>query len=242
LTPSRILITGASSGIGQAVAKRLAETGQALILHGRNEARLEQTRALLAGKNHVIWPFDLTRPEEIEAGLGALLEHQGRAVHGFVHSAGVAMVRPLRLFTPADAAALMAVNYSAALEVTRILALKKWCRDSLRAVVYISSIASRQAPQGFGPYAASKAALEALTRSLALELAPAIRVNCIRPGPLATPGNAAIREAGGGGLAVPPLGKGETEDIAAAVAFLFSKDARWITGQTLTVDGGQSLI
>ena len=239
--PPRILVTGASSGIGRAIAIRLAAEEHALILHGRDKERLEETQSLLAGGMHLSWEYDLKNVEEIENSLGSLLGRGQIALSGIVHCAGIVDARPFRLFRPAEVASLMNVNFAAALEITRVASLKKYCGTALRSVVFISSIAAARSPRGFGPYAASKAALEAMVRSLALEYAPSIRFNFIRPGPIATPGNLQLRQVGSATTVLPPLGEGEPDNIAAAVSFLLS-DSCWMTGQGITVDGGQMLL
>ena len=239
------LVTGASSGIGRSAAIRLSAQRN-LILHGRDQQRLEETRALCqdSGK-HAIWPCDLKFPGQLADSFTPLLAGQGRAVESFVHCAGMVTVLPARSVDYAAAQETMNVNYFSAVEIIRLLLSKKVNGPRrLGNIVFISSIWSRFGARGHSAYCASKAALDGLMRALAVELAPAIRVNSILPGAIQT--SMAVE-----GFADPeivarlqedyPMGLGATGDIADAIDFILSPKARWLTGQQIVIDGGRTV-
>jgi NAD(P)-dependent dehydrogenase (short-subunit alcohol dehydrogenase family) len=235
------LITGASSGIGRAIAVRLS-ADRPLILHGRDFPRLEQSRLLCAApERHVLWPLDLQDVSSITASLTSLLTD--RRVTAFVHCAGAVTVLPMRSTDHKVAQALMNVNFFSAVEIVNVL-LKKAINDRhLASIIFISSIFSRFGAKGHAAYCASKAALDGLMRALAVELAPAIRVNSILPGAMQT-------NMSQDGFSDPeiveklkrdyPMGIGEPTDIADAVEFVLSSKSRWLTGQQIAVDGGRT--
>lgn len=238
------LITGASSGAGREIAIHLSRTRR-LLLQGRDAARLAQTRERCERPDeHVLWTQDLEDTSAIAEPLAALIAAQQLAVEGYVHCAGTLKIAPLRLIEPREAAAMMAVNCLSAAEITRVLTGKKANDRRLQGVVFISSTASQFGAKGFNVYCASKGALDALMRALAVELAPAVRVNSVLPGAVRTPmtedmlADAELRERM---AAEYPLGLGEPRDIATAVEYLLSDGARWITGQQLVVDGGRTI-
>lgn len=238
------LVTGASSGIGRETAIRLSRLGPVL-LHGRDRARLEETRALCVdSERHRLWLHDLADVDSIEKSLVQSLMGQGLQVASFVHCAGVLQVGPLRLLDRAAIDRTMNVNFLSAVEVTRLLVRKKVNEKALRGIVFVSSTASQFGAKGFGIYCASKSALDGYMRALAVELAPAVRVNAVLPGAVRT----AMTEHMFQDPDVVermcrdyPLGVGEQSDIASAVEFLLSDQARWITGQQLVVDGGRTV-
>jgi NAD(P)-dependent dehydrogenase (short-subunit alcohol dehydrogenase family) len=236
------LITGASSGIGRATAVRLSAE-RALILHGRNRERLEETRLLsTAPERHVIWCLDLNDVSSIAASLTALLAE--RTVDAFVHCAGGVAVLPVRGTDHKVAQTMMDVNFLSAVEIVNVLLKKKINRSQLANIVFISSIFSRFGARGHSAYCASKAALDGWMRALAVELAPAIRVNSILPGAMKT---GMSQDAFADPEIVEkfrrdyPMGIGDPSDIANAVEFLLSSNARWLTGQQITVDGGRTV-
>jgi len=238
------LITGASSGIGRETSIRLSVSRQ-LILHGRDAARLEETRRLCNNpERHVFWNLELREVDHIEDSLTKLLEQNQLAVEGFVHCAGTLKLLPVRSVERAVVRETMDVNFSSAVEIVRLLIRRKVNEKHLRGIVFVSSTASQFGARGFNVYCASKGALDAFMRALAVELAPGVRVNSVLPG--------AVRTAMTEGMfndaetlkrfqSEYPLGLGETSDIASAVEFLLSEKARWITGQQLVVDGGRTV-
>jgi NAD(P)-dependent dehydrogenase (short-subunit alcohol dehydrogenase family) len=241
MSPPCTLLTGASSDIGRELALHLAP-GRRLILGGRDRERLEAVRqACPEPSTHRIWHQDLEQADQLEASLGDLLRREDLQVEHFVHGAGRLEVAPLRLLDPARISALFQVNLFAAMEITRHLSRRRFNGDSLRSVLFISSIAARVGTPGFSAYAASKGALGALCRSLAVELAPSVRVNCVLPGGILTRGTAALLQDPETRDGRSLLGPGQAGDVAGVAAFLVSEEARWITGQEFVVDGGSSI-
>ena len=235
------LLTGASSGIGAAIARRLG-SDRALIVSGRNAETIREAADLREDGPHLVWPYDLRDVDGVHASLGGFLEQRQAAVDCFVHCAGVVKVLPTRLTEPAIVQEVMNVNVLSALQILRTL-LKKANRGALANVVFISSTYSIRGVKGQALYAASKGALDAMMLSLAVELAPAVRVNSVLPGGVRTPMSQRAFD--------DPrhlekmkqeylLRLGEVDDIVNAVEFLLSAKAGWITGQKIVVDGGQT--
>lgn len=238
------LITGSSSGIGREIAKGLSRDRR-LILNGRDEKRLDETRqACSSPEHHLVWPQALDRVADIQQSLNEFLTRHQVRVSNYVHCAGALKVLPLRSIEIDLALEVLHTNFTSAFALMHVLVKKKVNDQKLRSVVFISSIASQFGAKGFSIYAASKGALDALMKSLAVELAPDVRVNSVLPGAIRTEMTRSI-------FAKPeveerfrrdyPLGVGEADDIVHIVEFLLSERARWITGQQVIVDGGRTV-
>ncbi|TFI59887.1 SDR family oxidoreductase [Sphingomonas parva] len=238
-----VLITGASSGIGREMAVALS-TEYPLILGGRDADRLELTRqACHAPERHLCWARDLADIGTLGGALSGFLQEHGASVSGFVHCAAMLKVLPLRSIGITHAQDVMNTNVLAALEIARVLTRKNVNRKALNGIVFISSIASQFGAKGFTAYCASKAGLDGLMKALAVELAPEVRVNSVLPGSVRTPMTQAMYDDAELAERLTrdyPLGVGFPSDINAAVAWLLSDQARWITGHQLVVDGGRS--
>ena len=238
------LITGASSGIGKSIAVVLSQNHH-LVLHGRDLNRLNETRNLCTNPDqHLLWPMDLAEPGQLQTALSEFLLKQRMAIAGFVHCAGALKILPMRQMELALAREIMSVNFYSAAEIIRLLLKRSLNHHQLRNIVFVSSTASKFGAKGFNLYCASKGALDALMRALAVELAPEIRVNSVLPGGVRTDMTEAMYNDPQlvDRLRVSyPLGLGQPSDIAAAVEFLISDKARWITGQQLIVDGGRTV-
>jgi NAD(P)-dependent dehydrogenase (short-subunit alcohol dehydrogenase family) len=238
-----LLITGASSGIGREMAVQMSAAWP-LILHGRDAARLEQTRQACAEPaRHLVWQHDLADVDGLAASLAGVIGGAGVRVCAFVHCAALLQVLPLRSLATAQVREAFNVNALSAMEIVNVLMKKKINERHLKSVVFISTIASQFGARGFSAYCASKAALDGLMKALAVELAPQVRVNSVLPGGIRTPMTREI-------FAAPemvekferdyPLGIGEPADVIHLVEFLVSEKARWITGQQMVVDGGRT--
>ncbi len=239
-----LLITGASSGIGREMSINLSKHYR-LILNGRDIVRLEETRSLChEPTRHLCWAFDLADVSALGSSLPDFLVGNHVQVTGFVHCAAQLKVLPLRSISIDHAQSVMNTNALAAMEITRLLMRKNVNQKALESIVFISTIASKFGAKGFTAYSASKAALDGLMKSLAVELAPEVRVNSVLPGGVRTPMTDAM-------YADPeisdrltrdyPLGIGFPSDVTNAVKFLLSDQSRWITGHQLVVDGGRSV-
>ncbi len=242
LTGKRILVTGASSGIGRACAVELAQLGAELVLVGRNIAHLQETERMLDGCGHQVLPFDLEKIEEIGT-LPALTHARERKFAGIVHSAGVCPLVPLAGSSPMVIRKAMLINFEVFVELCRHFTKRTHFAEDGGSLVALSSVSSMIGWPSGGAYCASKAALDGYVRVLALELAAKrIRANTVCPSNIKTPMlDVTSGEAGKTDedrAAAQPLGLGESEDVANAVAFLLSDAAKFITGTQLVVDGG----
>ena len=237
-----ILVTGASSGIGREICLRLAGLGARLVLVARNQERLQQVASSLHGSGHVVEPYDLQDIDGIKTWIRELGGRLG-GFHGLVHSAGVHSMRPLQMLNNQHMEEVMRINVSAALGLVRGFRQKQ-VHAGGGSIVLLSSVMALVGAKSCTAYAASKGALTASVRSLALELAPVgIRINCVAPGYVRTEmweaiGSVINKEQSAAIEAMHPLGLGKPEDVAYSVAFLLADTARWITGTTLVVDGG----
>ena len=235
-----ILVTGASSGIGQSVAVECSKMGACLAITGRNSERLSKTFSMLEGSGHQQISADLTQESELEQ-----LVEQLPVLQGFVYSAGINKRLPVKFINKGDFDEVMQTNFYASSFLTRLL-LKKKKIDKRASLVFISSIAAFSADMGNAMYSASKGALNSFARVMALELAPQqIRVNCIQPGVVDTNillSGDITREQFVEEEKRYPLGRfGQPEDIAYATIYLLSDAASWTTGSALTIDGGITL-
>ena len=242
LTDRCILVTGASSGIGRETARLISQLGARVVLVGRNEDRLAETLRSLDGDGHRVEPFDLAATDEIPRWLKGVTALSG-PLHGLVHSAGIHKLRPIRVSNAKTVEDVMRINVGAAIGLARGFCQKGVCAPG-GSLVFLSSVAALTGQAGLAAYAASKGAIVALTRSLAVELAgERIRVNCVAPGVVATEMGQGLLamltpEQGAALEAMHLLGLGEARDVSYAIAFLLAETSRWITGTVLVVDGG----
>ena len=244
LKGKKILITGASSGIGYSVAKLASQQGAICIINGRNEERLNQTLKCLTGEGHIAIVSDLIEGNGTELVQKAVL--QTGPLDGFVHCAGIEKTLPFRSTQISDLREIMSINLEAFWEITQELVKSKNHEKEKLSVVGISSVAALYGASGNTAYAASKGALISLIKSLAAEYAgKQIRFNAVCPGYVDTPMLDAVKklyrtedEFVASITSKHPLGLGKPEDVASAVIYLLSDVTRWVTGSVLNVDGG----
>jgi NAD(P)-dependent dehydrogenase (short-subunit alcohol dehydrogenase family) len=241
LAGQRIVVTGGGSGIGAATCRRLAAGGARVAVLDRKADTAAAVAAELGG---VAVVADVRDPVLVSEALARAAAELG-GLTGLVNNAGVGNVKPLEEYTDEEWAFLIGVNLTGAFVTTRAVA--PLLRESGGgAIVNVASVNAGLPTRGEAPYSVAKAGLVALTKSSALELAPAIRVNTVSPGFIETPLSAGILALDGvrAGLeAVTPLGRpGTPEEVAEVVAFLCSDAARYITGHEVVIDGGASLV
>ncbi|MCF6526321.1 SDR family NAD(P)-dependent oxidoreductase [Streptomyces sp. JJ36] len=240
-----VLVTGAGSGIGRATAQAFAAAGARVLGVGRREDALAATAAL--HPEIAAFPADLNRAGAPAEAVRAAVDRWGR-LDVLVNNAGVFAAMPLEQADAAGIERVLATNVTAP-SLLAAAALPR-LRESRGAIVNVSSTFGHRPAPGAGHYAASKAALEQLTRSWALELAPdRIRVNALAPGPteseaLTASGlpDAAVREIKAQETARIPLGRrGDPAEAATWILRLADAHTAWLTGQVLTLDGGLEL-
>jgi 3-oxoacyl-[acyl-carrier protein] reductase len=231
------LITGASDrGIGGAIAERLATEGATIFIAGRHEPARLLKRLQRLGRPHYFTVCDVTHSEEPAAAVAACIDKFGR-LDVLVNNAGVEIAKKIDEFPAAEWKALLDVNLNGAITMTQ--AALPHLRSPGGVIVNVASALALGGCAGFSIYSASKAGMIGLTQSLAWELAPrGIRVVAVAPGLVHTPMIHKHVEHLTPAMwaqiqACHPLGMGSPHDVAAAVAFLASSDARWITGATL---------
>jgi NAD(P)-dependent dehydrogenase (short-subunit alcohol dehydrogenase family) len=231
------VVTGASSGIGAAIAEALSQAGARVVLTGREEARLREVAARV-GEHHVV-AADL----EGDGAPAAIVDETIRAfgaLNILVHSAGIFWPKPFAEAPLSDFDAQFRVNVRAPYALTQA-ALPHLTPDG--SVIFISSIAGHVGFPSSTAYCGTKGAVELITKSLAMELAPlGVRVNAIAPGNIHTPMNERLFESedyNRSMLERTPYGRvGVVEDIAPVAVFLASEAARYVHGESILVDGG----
>lgn len=239
----KTLLTGASGGIGAAIAQALHDRGATIGLSGTRQEALEELAQKLGGERVTVLPARLDTPE----GPGQLVidaeKHLG-SIDILINNAGLTRDALIMRMKDEDWDAVLRVN---------LTAVFKLCRESIRhmmrgrwgRIINISSIVGTTGNAGQTNYAATKAALEGFGKSLALEVASrGITVNAIAPGFIETSmTNALSEEQKTKLLTAIPLGRiGSPADIAAGVTFLASEEARYVTGQTLHINGGMAMV
>lgn len=235
------LVTGASQGIGRAIALALAESGAAVVCAARNREKLEAVAAAIgaAGGRALALEMDMTSEESIKSGVKQAVGHYGK-VDILVNNAGLTRDQLALRMSRADWDIVLQTNLTAAFLCCQAV-LPGMVRGRWGRIVNISSVVGLSGNPGQANYVASKAGLIGLTKSLALEVASRnITVNAVAPGFIATAMTAALPEGARAKLLERiPMGRiGGEEEVAAAVRFLASEPASYITGETLSVNGG----
>lgn len=233
------LVTGASSGIGQQIAISLSNSNANVIFTGRSLEKLLETKKLMKEGKHILISADLTDEEDLKK-----LVEEVPKLDGIVHCAGVLDIAPFKVMSRSKFFKTFQINYEALYFSTQLLVKKKKL-NRRASIVFMSSINGNQiGVQGFTSYAGTKAAIVGFAKSLAVELAPRYRVNCVLPGMIKTPmylemektiSKEKVEE---DKLLYPMKDYGDTEDIANAVIYLLSDASKWVTGTSLVIDGG----
>lgn len=243
LSNKKILITGASSGIGKATAILFSNLGATLIITGRNRDKLQKTfNHLNTVSKHQMICADLSSLVEIKKMITDI-----SSIDGFVHCCGKVLPIPVKFIKEEQLHDVMNVNYFSAVNIVSELLKQKKINNS-GSIAFISSVSTLHAYFGGAPYISSKAALEGYSKTLALELIPKkIRVNVLQPALVRTAifdstidaaiDNEEMKKL----ISKYPLGIGEPEDIANALAYFISDASKWITGSSLKMDGGLTL-
>lgn len=237
-----IIVTGASSGIGRETALKLSEQGAKCIIVGRREENLRNVLNSMKGEGHEMLVLDLNNPEVIADAVKNVVKSYGK-IDGLVYSAGVSGTRPIKNVDKAYLESVMNVNFYSYIEFVRQISARTNHNEGCR-IVAVSSVGSRYPEKAMSAYAASKAAMDAATRSLAIELASkGICLNTVRPGMIETEMTQKVsQETGTDHMEAVKdrqfLGAGAPQDVSNMIMFLLSPMSRFVTGQCVFVDGG----
>lgn len=238
----RALVTGASGGLGSAIAESLAAHGARVALSGTRREALESVAAKL-GNDPVVLPCDLSDAQAVEGLVPSAAEALG-GLDIVVNNAGITRDTLVLRMKDEDWAKVLQVNLEAAFRISRA-AVKPMMKNRFGRIISITSIVGVTGNPGQVNYAASKAGLIGMSKSLAQEVASrGITVNCVAPGFIASPMTDALNDEQKGKLMdkIPAGRLGEGADVAAAVVYLASREASYVTGQTLHVNGGMAMI
>lgn len=248
LSDKIVLVTGASSGMGRATCATLSQLGARVALVARSEKGLEETRAMMERPDeHAVFPYDLSNLDGIETLVKEVVAKLGK-LDGFVHSAGLGTMKPLTATKPSFMEEMMRINLFAFIEITRLITMRRRFNAGL-SIVAVSSTASYRGDKTKTAYCATKAGLDGAVRSLAIELGrmKGVRVNTVCPGWVRTHMYDMYVEATGDEKATEIddrqfMGICEPEDVANLIAFLLGDVSRRITGQSILIDGGWTLL
>lgn len=243
LTGMTALVTGASGGIGSEIAKALAAQGARLAVSGSNADKLEAFRASLGG-DHVALPCNLSDAAAVDALVPKAVEALGGKLDILVNNAGVTRDNLAMRMKDDEWDSVIRVNLEAAFRLMRAAA-KPMMKARFGRMISVTSIVGVTGNPGQANYAASKAGLIGMSKSMAQELASrGITVNCVAPGFITSPMTDALPDAQKTALTAKiPAGRlGEGADIGAAIVYLASREAGYVTGQTVHVNGGMAMI
>jgi len=243
LTGKTALVTGATGGIGGAIARALHAQGATVVLSGTRAEALEALKGEL-GTRAVIAPCNLADAASVEALVKAAEAAAGAPIDILVNNAGITRDNLFMRMKDEEWDQVIAVNLTAAFRLSRAvlrgMMKKRWGR-----IIFITSVVGETGNPGQGNYAAAKAGLAGMSRSLAQEVASRnITANCIAPGFIATAMTDKLNDEQKSGLMtrIPAGRMGTPEDIAAAVVYLASDEAAYVTGETLQINGGMAMI
>lgn len=240
LESKTVLVTGASSGIGQSIAVECSKMGAKVVVTGRNQERLQSTFNQLNGNGHMMMVADLNNDTDIER-----LAAECPALDGLVNNAGRGLSKPVGFIKKQDLLDVYQTNVFGVIILTKLL-LKSKKINKGGSIVFTSSLSSYMTAAGLSTYASSKAAVCAYMRTCAIELGPRnIRCNAILPGMVETKliNSGTYTDASKqADLELYPLGRyGNPVDIAHGVVYLLSNASSWVTGLEMVIDGGRKL-
>jgi len=239
----KIIVTGASSGIGKKTAQMLMDERYKVILTARNKENLIETIKDYPSESYEIIPWDLSDVDSLTQYAKEVNEKAG-SISGLVHCAGIQITVPLYLINKKRLIDIFNINTFAAINLVGLFSKRKYYIEGETSFVLLSSIAAHEGEVGNSIYAASKGALEGFLTSAAAELvSKGIRLNIIVPGMIETNMNEEFfkyltEEQKERFKQNYPLGYGQSEDIANMIIYLISKKSKWITGQKFIIDGG----
>ncbi|MES2856272.1 MAG: 3-oxoacyl-[acyl-carrier-protein] reductase [Bdellovibrionota bacterium] len=240
LSGKHILVTGSSRGIGAAIAKRLAYEGATVaVTYSTNPGSAEQIFKELPGTGHLLLKLNISDEASVLAGFEEITQKWGK-LDGLVNNAGITKDGLLLRMKTDDFQAVIDTNLKGTFLCTRS-AVKMMLKARAGSIVNITSVIAEMGNAGQANYAASKAGVEGFTKSIAQEVASrSIRVNCVAPGFIVTDMTDALNEEQKKAIVgkVPLNTLGDTDDVANATAFLLSSESKYITGHTLSVNGG----
>ncbi len=243
LTGMTALVTGASGGIGSSIARALAAQGSTLALSGSNEEKLKAFAAELGGDHKTI-VCNLSDPASVDALVPQAVEALGGKIDILVNNAGITRDNLILRMKDEEWSQVIQVNLEAAFRLCRAAA-KPMMKARFGRIISITSVVGVTGNPGQANYCASKAGIIGMSKSLGQELASrGVTVNCVAPGFIRSAMTDALNDTQTGAiLAKIPAGDlGSGEDIGAAVVYLASKEAGYVTGQTLHVNGGMAMI
>lgn len=239
LKGKHILVVGASSGMGRVFSRMISEEAAILTILARNEVRLNETLSELLGDGHATVVCDITNEEQVKEVVNQLTPFDG-----VVFGAGISEYVPVKFVTTEKIERIFQTNYFGHISLLRML-LKKKLLNKGASLVFISSLSSVVGVPGTLMYASSKAAINSAVKVLASELAPQqMRVNAICPGIVKTEMLLSTNLSEEQFVAQEknyPLGLGTPEDVGYAVLYHLSDGSRWLTGNIMILDGGNSL-
>ncbi|WP_395616643.1 SDR family NAD(P)-dependent oxidoreductase [Aquirufa sp.] len=239
------IVTGANSGIGLATCEKLLEKGNSVLGICRDISKADRLIKKFGNGSLKMVPFDLTDLEHIEFQINNFTIAHGK-LDGLVHCAGIEETIPLTIYSSEKVEKIFKINVFTTIELLRIFSKKKYSNDNSSAVIF-SSVMGVLGQVGKVGYCATKAALLGVVKASALELSKRkIRVNAILPGVVNTPMTQRLfsqieQNNIDSIIGMHPLGIGEVADIVPLVEYLLSDVSRWMTGQSLIIDGGYSI-
>lgn len=237
------LVTGASGGLGSAIAKALAAQGARLAVSGSNAEKLESFRSGLGG-DHVALACNLSDGAAVDALVPQALEALGGKLDILVNNAGITRDNLLMRMKDEEFQSVISINLEAAFRLMRAAA-KPMMKARYGRIVSVTSVVGQTGNPGQANYVASKAGLVGMSKAVAQELATRnITVNCVAPGFMNSAMTDALNDQQRAAILakIPSGAMGTGEDVAAAVCFLASREAGYVTGQTLHVNGGMAMV